>query len=77
MLQRTFFMTLLGLGVTASLASAQTTTTTTPTPDPHATVNQRLKNQKDRVQAGIKDDQLTKREATNLKADDASSSIAS
>jgi hypothetical protein len=28
-----------------------------------------LENQKDRVQAGVKDDQLTKREATKLKAD--------
>ena len=35
------------------------------------TVNQRLENQRDRIQAGIADDQLTKGEATRLKADDA------
>ena len=42
----------------ASIASAQE-------------INQRLENQRDRIQAGIKDDQLTKGEATRLKADDA------
>jgi hypothetical protein len=42
----------------ASAASAQT-------------INQRLENQHDRIQAGIQDDQLTKGEATRLKADDA------
>jgi hypothetical protein len=69
MVKRTIYMTLLGLSVSASLASAQTPTTTPP--DEHPTVNQRLENQKDRIQAGVKDDQLTKGEATKLKADDA------
>ncbi len=36
-----------------------------------APVNQRLENQRDRIQAGVKDDQLTKGEATHLRADDA------
>jgi hypothetical protein len=58
MMKRIVF-TLLGLGLTASLASAQ------------APVNQRLENQRDRIQAGRKDDQLTKREAIHLRADDA------
>ena len=35
------------------------------------TINERLENQRDRIQAGVKDDQLTKGEATRLKADDA------
>lgn len=35
------------------------------------TINQRLENQRDREQAGAKDDQLTKGEATHLRADDA------
>ncbi len=71
MTKRTLYFTLIGLGLTASLASAQTPSTTPPTPDPHATINQRLENQKDRIQAGHKDDQLTKGEATKLRANDA------
>lgn len=59
-----------GLSLVAAMASAQTTTTTTPDQKP-MTVNQRLENQHDRIQAGVKDDQLTKGEATHLKADDA------
>ena len=58
-----------GLSLVAAMASAQTTTTTPP--DQKPTVNQRLENQHDRIQAGVKDDQLTKGEATHLKADDA------
>jgi hypothetical protein len=46
--------------------------TPAPTPDDqHPTVNQRLENQHDRIQAGKQDDQLTKSEATHLRADDA------
>jgi hypothetical protein len=67
MTPRTLLMTLLGLTFTAASAVAQTPQA--PTPDP--TVNQRLENQKDRIQAGIKDDQLTKAEATKVRADDA------
>ena len=63
MTTRTLLMTL-GVTFIASAAMAQT-----PAPDP--TVNQRLENQKDRIQAGNKDDQLTKAEATRLRADDA------
>jgi hypothetical protein len=60
-----------GLGVAAA-ASAQTTTTpATTAPQDRPTVNQRLENQRDSIQAGVKDDQLTKGEATHLKADDA------
>src|SRR5579871_1007944 len=60
-----------GFTLCAALASAQTTTPTTPAPDQKPTVNQRLENQHDRIQAGVQDDQLTKGEATHLKADDA------
>lgn len=67
MMKRIVF-TLLGLGLTASLASAQAPTTT---PPDHKSVNQRLENQRDRIQAGRKDGQLTKGEATHLRADDA------
>jgi hypothetical protein len=57
----------LGVACIASGAMAQTTQTVGPEP----TVNQRLENQRDRIQAGNKDDQLTKAEATKLRADDA------
>jgi hypothetical protein len=45
--------------------------TTTPAPaDPKSpTINQRLEHQRDREQAGRQDDQLTKGEATHLRAD--------
>jgi hypothetical protein len=48
-----------------TVAAAQTT------PDKPATVNERLENQRERIHAGVADDQLTKREATQLRADDA------
>ena len=57
-----------GLTFCAAMASAQTATTPDQKP---MTVNQRLENQQDRIQAGVKDDQLTKGETTHLKADDA------
>jgi hypothetical protein len=60
----------IGLGLCASVATAQTPASPAPDEKP-ATINQRLENQHDRVQAGIKDDQLTKGEATHLRADDA------
>jgi hypothetical protein len=60
--------TCLGLGLVATTASAQTTTA--PAPE-KPTINQRLENQKDRIQAGTKDDQLTKGERTKLRANDA------
>ena len=66
---RTLLMTMLGVGLTASGAIAQTTPA--PTNDPARTVNQRQENQKDRLQAGIKDDQLTKAEATKIRAEEA------
>jgi hypothetical protein len=71
MLKHTVIAAFVGLGFCASVASAQTPTTMTPTNDPHMTVNQRLENQHDRIQAGTKDDQLTKAERTKLRADDA------
>lgn len=62
----------LAVGITvmlcASVASAQTPRTPEQKP---ATVNQRLENQRDRIHAGVTDDQLTKGEATHLKANDA------
>ena len=42
-----------------------------PASDHRAAANQRIENQRDRIQAGIADDQLTKAEATHLKVDDA------
>ena len=66
MTTRTLLMT---LGVTFIASGALAQTAQLPTPDP--TVNQRLENQKDRIRAGNKDDQLTKAEATRLRADDA------
>jgi hypothetical protein len=71
MVKHILMTTFLGLGLSVSMASAQTPTTTPPTPDPHMTVNQRLENQKDRIQAGTQDDQLTKGERTRLRANDA------
>ena len=61
-----------GFAFWAAVATAQTPAPpAATTPDPHPTVNQRLENQKDRIQTGIKDDELTKAEATTVKADDA------
>jgi hypothetical protein len=71
MLKHTVIAAFVGLGFCASMASAQTPATSAPTSDPHMTVNQRLENQHDRIQAGTKDDQLTKSERTHLRADDA------
>lgn len=61
--------TLAGAMLVASTGFAQTAD---PSPtDRPATINQRLENQQDRIQAGVKDDQLTKGEATHLETDDA------
>jgi hypothetical protein len=67
MKSRAFLM--VGFCCVAAMASAQTPTQTPD--DKPATVNQRLENQKDRIQAGTKDDQLTKGERTRLRANDA------
>jgi hypothetical protein len=58
------------LSFIAASAGAQTPTTT-PADQTPPTINQRLENQRDREQAGVKDDQLTKGETTHLRADDA------
>jgi hypothetical protein len=73
MLKHTIIAAFVGLGLCSSVASAQTPATPTPaqTDDQHMTINQRLENQHDRIQAGTKDDQLTKGERTHLRADDA------
>jgi hypothetical protein len=60
----------IGLVLCASAPSAQTPAATSADEKP-STINQRLENQHDRIQAGVKDDQLTKSEATHLRADDA------
>ena len=60
-----------GLALFGSVASAQQAPATTTPDQKPAPVNQRLENQKDRIQAGVKDDQLTRGEATHLEADDA------
>ena len=61
--------TCLGLGLVAATTASAQTPTTAPADKP--TINQRLENQKDRIQAGTKDDQLTKGERTKLRANDA------
>jgi hypothetical protein len=61
--------TCLGLGLVAATAASAQTATAAPADKP--TTNQRLENQKDRIQAGTKDDQLTKGERTKLRANDA------
>lgn len=65
----TVFAMCLSAGLIATAASAQTPAATA-APD-KATINQRLENQHDRIQAGTKDDQLTKNERTHLRANDA------
>lgn len=57
------------LALTAS-AFAQTPSTSDPDNKPPS-INQRIENQRDRIQAGTRDDQLTKGERTRLRADDA------
>jgi hypothetical protein len=54
-----------GLGLCAPIASAQTTAD-----QPKGEVNKRLENQKDRIQAGVKDGQLTKGETKHLVKND-------
>jgi hypothetical protein len=44
--------------------------TTTPPEHPKGEVNRRLENQKDRIEAGIADDQLTRREAARVERHD-------
>jgi hypothetical protein len=68
MLKKTAIAALGGFMFCTSLASAQTPA---PPLDDHMTVNQRLENQHDRIQAGTKDEQLTKTERTRLRANDA------
>ena len=61
------FAAMISLGF-ASIAAAQAPAT----PDDHpAGVNQRLENQHDRIQQGVKDGELTKAEATRVRANDA------
>jgi hypothetical protein len=67
-MRRSIYGTLIGIAMTASAAFAQTPTTP---PADKPTINQRLENQHDRIVNGTKDDQLTKRERTTLRADDA------
>ena len=62
---------LLGALLCATVASAQSSDTSAQAAGDHPTVNQRLENQQDRIQAGQKDGQLTKGEDTRLKAGDA------
>jgi hypothetical protein len=57
------------LALTVS-AFAQTPRPSSPDNTPPS-VNQRIENQRDRIQAGTRDDQLTKRERTRLRAGDA------
>ena len=54
--------------LSAGAANAQDPTT--PPEHPRGEVNKRLENQKDRIQAGIADDQLTKREAKRVERND-------
>ena len=59
---RALLTTLTLVALTASRAFAQA---------PAHTIDQRQENQKDRLQAGRKDDQLTRAEATRLRAEEA------
>lgn len=63
------FAAVISLGF-ASMASAQAAATAAPD-DHQAGVNQRLENQHDRIHQGVQDGELTKGEATHLRADDA------
>ena len=56
---------MLSIGLCASAASAQTTAE-----KPKGEINGRLEHQKDRIQAGVKDDQLTKGETKKLVTED-------
>jgi len=67
-MRRSIYSTLIGMTMTASTVFAQTSTTP---PADRPTINQRLENQHDRIVNGTKDDQLTRRERTTLRADDA------
>jgi hypothetical protein len=44
--------------------------TTTPPEHPKSEVNKRIENQKDRIEAGVADDQLTRREAARVERHD-------
>jgi len=71
MLSRHALAAVLGIGLFASASFAQQTSTTTPPEQqPKGEVNRRLERQQDRIQAGVKDDQLTKGEAARLTAHD-------
>ena len=67
MFTRTFVVVATSTCLWAGVASAQQPVAA----DHPATVNQRIEHQRDRIQAGVADDQLTKGEATRLKVDDA------
>jgi hypothetical protein len=69
MVKHAVLATLFGLGV-ASAAAAQAPAPS-PADDHPNTINGRLENQRDRRLNGVTDDQLTKREATHLRANDA------
>jgi len=60
-----------GMALCAAAARAQVPDPAQTAPADRATVNHRLENQRDRIHAGVKDGQLTKGEATRLRADDA------
>jgi hypothetical protein len=68
-MRRRIFGTLLGISMTASTAFGQTATT--PPAEKPMTINQRLENQHERIVNGTKDDLLTQRERTTLRADEA------
>ena len=67
-MKRSIFGALFGVTMAAATAFGQTPANT---PADKPTINQRLENQHDRIVTGTKDDQLTKRERTTLRADDA------
>ena len=69
MSKRTILAAFVGFGLCASVAAAQTPAAPAPDSNP-PTVNQRLENQKDRIQAGTADGQLTKGERAKLSAHD-------
>ena len=57
--------------LTSAAMFAQTTMNTTPTPGKPATINQRKKNQQDRIAQGVKSGQLTAGETSHLESQEA------
>lgn len=69
-MKRVVFTCAIGFLTLTGSTFAQTPGTSSPDNKPPS-INQRIENQRDRIQAGTRDDELTKGERTRLHADDA------